>query len=130
MVYFSQRYSPNCIHLIFCLCVAATVLAGCIVPAPTPRAYTAVVERLDQLPGSYYSPREGPTLRVCLNLRITVSSGHHRGALLRVFLTDLYSQEMHGQHGDLVSFSYPHVFPISGELNFEVLDDYRVVRNG
>jgi hypothetical protein len=50
--------------------------------------------------------------------------------MLRVFLMDLYSPGMQGEPGDSVSFSYAHPLPISGELDFEALDNYRIVRKG
>jgi hypothetical protein len=108
------------------VCFAAAALAGCLAPAPAPRTYTAVIDRVDRVPGEFYSPREGPKPLVCLYLRVAAPSKDERGELVRVYLMDLYSPELHGQRGDPVAFSYAHRLPISGELNFESLKNYRV----
>ena len=130
MAYFPERYSPNRLYLRVLVCIAVTVIAGCVASAPTPRAYTAAIERVDQRPGNYYSPRKGSRPLVCFHLRVAASSENVRGGVLRVFLMDLYSPAIQGEPGDSVSFSYAHPLPISGELDFEALDNYRVVRKG
>lgn len=130
VVYFPKRYFPNSVHIRLLVFTAAAVFAGCLVSASTPLVYTATIERVEQLPANYYSPWEGPKPLVCLYLRVAAPSACDRGEVIHVFLMDLYSPEIHGQHGDSVLFSYAHTLPVSRELSFEALDDYRVVRNG
>ena len=119
----------NRIHRLCLVAIVASALSACMVPVPTPRTYSAMIERVDYLPGNFYSPREGPKPLLCLHLRVTSASRERLGVLLRVLVMDLHSAAMHGQPGDRVAFSYAPNLPITGELTFDALKDYRVIRN-
>lgn len=124
----SEGFSLTLFFLRVLICSAATVVAGCVISTPTPRTYAAVIERVDERSGDYYSPKNGVTPLVCLHLRVASSSGSDGEGTLRVFLADLYSPEIHGRPGDSVSFSYERTLPMSGELNFSALVNYHIAR--
>jgi hypothetical protein len=103
-------------------------LAACLLPKSPLRTYAATIERVDERPGTSYSPKSGARSLVYLQLRLIKSAQAKDGRSLRVFLDDLYSPKVHGQRGDTVSFSYERMLPVSGDLNFAALRNYQLVR--
>jgi hypothetical protein len=124
----SKRSSPSLVFLSVLISAAAIGLAACLLPKPPLRTYAATIERVDERPGTSYSPKNGARSLVYLQLRLIKSAKAEDGRSLRVFLDDLYSPEVHGQRGDTVSFSHERVLPVSGELNFAALRNYQLVR--
>ena len=88
----------------------------------------ATIERVEEMPGDYYSPRKGQTPLVCLLLRMSATTEERRPEMIRVFLMEAYAPSLHGEAGELVSFSYSHPLPMSGEISFDSFTDYRLLR--
>ena len=112
----------------FILFAVSAVFIGCRTSALTPRTYMATIERVEEMPGDYYSPRKGQTPLVCLLLRMSATTEERRPEMIRVFLMGVYVPSLHGERGDSVSFSYSHPLPMSGEISFDSFTDYRLLR--
>ena len=108
----------------------ATVLffsfGGCVRP-PLPRvAYSGVIERVEERDGDHFSPEKGHKPLHCVYLRLAKGANAREGELLRVFVLDLYSPEIYGQQGDMISFEKLGRLPVNDEVWFDELLDYAV----
>jgi hypothetical protein len=99
---------------------------GCSFERPRSCAYLARIERVDQPPGEYYSPRKGHQPLTYLYLRVRPLGRSGEETLLRVAVLGWYTPETHGGAGDAVSFDFPGRLPLAGQLNFGGLVNYRV----
>jgi hypothetical protein len=108
----------------------AAVLAGCSFPGPAIQTYQATVGRIEDRPGSFYTPLSGHEPLVCMYLNVSDPSGGGRAMVVRILVLDVYKPGIHGKVGDKVIFSFSGDLPRSGELEFGSLSGYRVVPGG
>lgn len=108
------------------LLFGGVVADGCSHSPPRRFAYLAKIERIDQPPGEFYSLEKGhqPLTYVYLRVQPREQSGEETS--LRVTVLGWFTPETHGAVGDAVSFDYPGGLPLSGQVNFGDLLNYRI----
>jgi hypothetical protein len=99
---------------------------GCSFERPRSCAYLARIERVDQPPGEYYSPRKGHQPLTYLYLRVHPLGRNGEETPLRVAILGWYTPETHGGAGDAVSFDHGGRLPLSGQVDFSDIRNYRV----
>jgi hypothetical protein len=108
------------------LSFGGVVFHGCSYEPPRRVNYLARIERVDQPPGEYYSPRKGHQPLTYLHLRVRPLGRSGEETPLRVAILGWYTPETHGGAGDAVSFDYQGRLPQSGQVNLGGLLNYRV----
>jgi hypothetical protein len=108
------------------LLLGGVVFDGCAFERPRRITYLARIERVDQPPGEYYSLEKGHQPLTYLYLRVQPRGQSGEGTSLRVAVLGWFTPETHGDVGDSVSFDHLGRLPLSGQVNFGDILNYRI----
>ena len=108
------------------LMFGGVVSNGCSFERPRSFTYQGRIERVDQPPGEYYSPQKGHQPLTYLYLRVRPTGQSGKGTPLRLAVLGWYTPETHGGAGDAVSFDRAGKLPLSGQVDFGDIRNYRI----
>jgi hypothetical protein len=110
------------------LAAACALLAACSLSTQKPISHLAVVVRIEQPEGVFYSPRLQGAGRALTKVYLRPSGGESSGGrLLVVSFLGPYGPARLGQPGDVVTFTYSGPISAGMEIPFEDLAEYAVI---
>ena len=112
------------------LALVSLTLSACTHELLPGSVYSAVIERVEDVPGKHYTVTKGETPLSCIHLRLIGSIDEDRGRRQRLFVLGLYRPDILGEKGDLVSFRLVGELPPDGRIWIEQLSGYRVAFRG
>lgn len=131
---FLTRFLPQASHGVKRRCLSqdllwaalVTSVAACSYWEPPKASFSAVIERIEQPLGDYYTPARGHTALTYICLLVRPNTAIAKTERIRLVLLDLYTPEVFGDEGDSVSFEFAGRFPLTGVMNFDEISNYRI----